>query len=169
MKKIILSILVLLSFQLGSSQVLNQPANWPNTNWTTSGTYGEAGLLADPTTADSFTFDDDAAGSASDDDIASESPVIDLTAAFDAGETLMLISGNYTHYDIGGLLSVDYWDYDAGTWVSLQELGGSDGATTQTYPNCTSLVYFESGLDITSFTATQLSNFKYRISYDDGK
>ncbi|MDB9712378.1 gliding motility-associated C-terminal domain-containing protein [Flavobacteriaceae bacterium] len=167
MKKIILSILVLLSFQLGSSQVLNQPANWPNTNWTTSGTYGEAGLLADPTTADSFTFDDDAAGSASDDDIASESPVIDLTAAFDAGETLMLISGNYTHYDIGGLLSVDYWDYDAGTWVSLQELGGSDGATTQTYPNCTSLVYFESGLDITSFTATQLSNFKYRISYDD--
>ena len=79
----------------------------------------------------------------------------------------MLISGNYTHYDIGGTLSVDYWDYDGSSWVSIQELGGSDGATTQTYPNCTSLVYFESGLDITNFTSTQLSNFKYRISYDD--
>jgi gliding motility-associated-like protein len=167
MQKIILSILVLFSFQLGNSQVINQPANWPNTNWTTSGTYAEAGLLADPTLADSFTFDDDAAGSTSDDNIASESPVIDLTAAFDAGETLMLISGDYTHYDIGGSLSIDYWDYDAGAWTAILELNGSEGATTQTYPSCTSMVYFESGLDVTSFTATQLANFKYRISYDD--
>ena len=167
MQKIILSILVLFSFQLGNSQVINQPANWPNTNWTTSGTYAEAGLLADPTLADSFTFDDDAAGSTSDDDVASESPVIDLTAAFDAGETLILISGDYTHYDIGGSLSIDYWDYDAGAWTAILELNGSEGATTQTYPSCTSMVYFESGLDITSFTATQLANFKYRISYDD--
>ena len=167
MQKIILSILVLFSFQLGNSQVINQPANWPNTNWTTSGTYAEAGLLADPTLADSFTFDDDAAGSTSDDNIASESPVIDLTAAFDAGETLMLISGDYTHYDIGGSLSIDYWDYDAGAWTAILELNGSEGATTQTYPSCTSMVYFESGLDISNFTATQLANFKYRISYDD--
>jgi len=167
MQKIILSILVLFSFQLGNSQVINQPANWPNTNWTTSGTYAEAGLLADPTLADSFTFDDDAAGSTSDDNIASESPVIDLTAAFDAGETLILISGDYTHYDIGGSLSIDYWDYDAGAWTAILELNGSEGATTQTYPSCTSMVYFESGLDVTSFTATQLANFKYRISYDD--
>ena len=167
MQKIILSILVLFSFQLGNSQVINQPANWPNINWTTSGTYAEAGLLADPTLADSFTFDDDAAGSTSDDNIASESPVIDLTAAFDAGETLILISGDYTHYDIGGSLSIDYWDYDAGAWTAILELNGSEGATTQTYPSCTSMVYFESGLDISNFTATQLANFKYRISYDD--
>ena len=167
MQKIILSILVLFSFQLGNSQVINQPANWPNTNWTTSGTYAEAGLLADPTLADSFTFDDDAAGSTSDDNIASESPVIDLTAAFDASETLILISGDYTHYDIGGSLSIDYWDYDAGAWTAILELNGSEGATTQTYPSCTSMVYFESGLDISNFTATQLANFKYRISYDD--
>ena len=167
MKKIILSILVLFSFQLGNSQVLNEPSNWPNTNWITSGTYAEAGLLADPTLADSFTFDDDGAGSTSDDDVASESPVIDLTAAFDAGETLMLISGDYTHYDIGGSLSIDYWDYDAGVWNAILELNGSDGASTQTYPNCTSMVYFETGLDVTGFTATQLANFKYRISYDD--
>ena len=110
MKKIILSILVLFSFQIGNAQVLNQPANWPNANWTTSGTYAEAGLLADPTSADSFTFDDDAAGSTSDDDIASESPIIDLSAAAAASENLILISGDFTHRDIGGSLAVDYWD-----------------------------------------------------------
>jgi gliding motility-associated-like protein len=166
MEKIILSILVLFSFQIGNSQVLNQAANWPNTNWTTSGTYAEAGLLADPTSADSFTFDDDAAGSASDDDINSESPVIDLTAAAAASENLILISGDYYHYDIGGSLSVDYWDYDSEAWIALLELE-TTGASTADYQNCTNQVYFESGLDISGFSATQLANFKYRISYDD--
>ena len=168
MKKIILSILVLFSFQLGNSQVLNQPANWPNTNWTTSGTYSENGLLANPTSADSFTFDDDEAGQTSNDVINSESPIIDLTNAFNAGESLILISGDYTHLDVGGILSVDYWDHDNELWVSIQELGGSNGATGQTYPNCTSLVSFEAGFDVSSFTVTQLTNFKYRFSYDDG-
>ncbi len=166
MKKIIISILVLFSFQIGNSQIINEPANWPNANWTTSGTYNADGLLADPTSADSFTFDDDAAGSTSDDDIASESPVIDLSAAAAASENLILISGDFTHRDIGGSLSVDYWDYDAGAWVALIELE-TTGASTADYQNCTNQVYFESGLDITGFSATQLSNFKYRISYDD--
>ena len=166
MKKIIISILVLFSFQIGNSQIINEPANWPNANWTTSGTYNADGLLADPTSADSFTFDDDAAGSTSDDDIASESPVIDLSAAAAASENLILISGDFTHRDIGGSLSVDYWDYDAGAWVALLELE-TTGASTADYQNCTNQVYFESGLDITGFSATQLSNFKYRISYDD--
>ena len=166
MKKIILSVLVLFSFQIGNSQIINEPANWPNANWTTSGTYNADGLLADPTSADSFTFDDDAAGSTSDDDIASESPVIDLSAAAAASENLILISGDFTHRDIGGSLSVDYWDYDAGAWVALLELE-TTGASTADYQNCTNQVYFESGLDITGFSATQLSNFKYRISYDD--
>ena len=166
MKKIILSILVLFSFQLGNSQVINEPANWPNANWTTSGTYNEVGLLADPTSADSFTFDDDAAGSTSDDDIASESPVIDLTDANAAGETLVLITGDYSHQDIGGSLSVDYWDYDAGAWVALLELE-STGASQADYQNCENQINFESGLDITSFSSTQLANFKYRISFDD--
>ena len=167
MKKIILSILVLFSFQLGNSQVLNQPANWPNTNWTTSGTYSEVGLLADPTSADSFTFDDDAAGATSDDNINSESPIIDLTDAFNANETLMLIGGDYSHRDIGGSLSLDYWDYDAGVWTAILELE-TTGASSSDYQNCENQVGFESALDITDFTATQLANFKYRFSYDDG-
>ena len=166
MKQIILSILVLFSFQIGNSQIIDESANWPNTEWVTSGTYSEAGLLADPTSEDSFTFDDDAAGPTSDDDIASESPVIDLTAAFSASETLMLISGDFTHQDIGGLLSVDYWDYDAGAWVALLELE-TTGASQADYQNCENQVGFETALNITSFTSTQLANFKYRISYDD--
>ena len=166
MKKIILSILVLFSFQLGNSQVLNEPSNWPNTDWVTSGTYTEAGLLADPTLADSFTFDDDAAGSTSDDDVASESPVIDLTAAFNAGETLVLITGDYSHRDIGGSLSLDYWDYDAGVWTPVLELENTTSSASD-YQNCENQINFEAGLDITTFTATQLANFKYRISFDD--
>ena len=166
MKKIILSILVLFSFQLGNSQVLNEPSNWPNTDWVTSGTYTEAGLLADPTLADSFTFDDDAAGSTSDDDIASESPVIDLTAAFNAGETLVLMTGDYSHRDIGGSLSLDYWDYDAGVWTPVLELENTTSSASD-YQNCENQINFEAGLDITTFTATQLANFKYRISFDD--
>ena len=76
MKRIILFTLLLASTQLAISQIINQPANWPDPNWTTSGNYGAAGLLADPATDSSFSFDDDATGSTSDDDIASESPVI---------------------------------------------------------------------------------------------
>ena len=166
MKKTLLSVLILFSFYLGNSQVINEPANWPNTSWTTSGTYNADGLLADPTSADSFTFDDDAAGSTSDDDITSESPVIDLSAAAAASENLILISGDFTHRDIGGSLSIDYWDYDAGVWVAMLELE-STGASTADYQTCANQVYFESGLDITGFSATQLANFKYRISYDD--
>ena len=73
MKKITLLIVFLLLTFVSFSQVLNQPANWPNANWTTSGTYNAAGLLGDPSVDNSFAFDDDAAGSTSDDDIASES------------------------------------------------------------------------------------------------
>jgi len=164
MKNLLFTIALLISFNF-YSQVINEPANWPNANWTTSGTYNEAGLLADPTSADSFTFDDDAAGSTSDDDVASESPIIDLTAAFDAGDDLILISGDYSHRDIGGSLSVDYWDYDAEVWVAMLELEST--GDTADYQNCSNQVYFESVLDIADFSTTQLANFKYRISYDD--
>ena len=58
MKKITLLIVFLLITFVSFSQVLNQPANWPNANWTTSGTFTENGLLNDPTVTDSFAFDD---------------------------------------------------------------------------------------------------------------
>ncbi|MBN2867765.1 MAG: hypothetical protein JXK08_03755, partial [Flavobacteriaceae bacterium] len=64
MKKITLLILLLFSI-IVQAQVINQPANWPNTNWTVTGTYNTdpAAFEADPTTTANFAFDDDDAGS----------------------------------------------------------------------------------------------------------
>ena len=168
MKKITL-LLILFCFQLGYSQVLNQAANWPNENWTTSGEYTATGLIAEPSTSDSFTFDDDAAGNTSlADVIASESPIIDLTAAFNAGETFITISGDFSHYDIGGYLAVEYFDADANDWVvNLQSQLESTTTTATDYQNCENLVGFEESLAISNFTANQLENFKYRFSYND--
>ncbi len=165
MKKITLLIGFLLLTFVSFSQVLNQPANWPNANWTTSGTFTPAGLLNDPTVNDSFAFDDDAAGSGSEDDIASESPVIDLTAAFNAAENLITISGDYTFRELGETLSIDWWDAEAGMWVSLSTLGGTTNVND--YQTCSNLTSFETGIDITGFTVTQLTGFKYRYAYDD--
>ena len=164
MKKITLLILLLAFTQFVVAQIILEPANWPNSNWTTSGNYGAAGLLADPTTDSSFSFDDDATGSTSDDDIASESPIIDLTPAF-GNENQIVISGNYNHNDIGGTLSVDYWDADSSSWVSLLDLGDTSSDLSNWCGG--TLVLFETGFDIGSFSANQLSNFKYRFSYDD--
>ncbi|NNF83454.1 MAG: T9SS type B sorting domain-containing protein [Flavobacteriaceae bacterium] len=165
MKKVTLLLAFLLISFVSFSQVINQPANWPNASWTTSGAYNVAGLLGDPSVDNSFAFDDDAAGSTSDDDIASESPVIDLTPASTAGENQITISGDYTHRDIGGSLSIQWWDADNTTWVPLLEMEGTSFAND--YQTCSNLVSFETGFDISGFTATQLSGFKYRYSYDD--
>jgi len=169
MKKITL-LLTLFCFQLGYSQVLNEPANWPNENWTTSGEYTATGLIAEPSTSDSFTFDDDAAGNTSlADVIVSESPVIDLTAAFNAGETFITISGDFSHYDIGGYLAVEYYDADANGWIFNFLQLESTTATATDYQNCENLVGFEESLDISNFTANQLESFKYRFSYNDAQ
>jgi len=168
MKKITL-LLILFCFQLGYSQVLNQAANWPNENWTTSGEYTATGLIAEPSTSDSFTFDDDAAGNTSTADvIASESPIIDLTAAFNAGETFITVSGDFTHYYIGGYLGVEFFNADTNEWVpNLEDQLEGTTTTATDYQNCDNLVGFEKSYDISNFTANQLENFKYRFSYND--
>jgi len=168
MNKITL-LITLFCFQLGYSQVLNQAANWPNENWTTSGEYTATGLIAEPSTSDSFTFDDDAAGNTSlADVIASESPIIDLTAAFNAGETFITVSGDFSHYYIGGYLGVEFFDADTNEYLpNLQDQLESTTTTATDYQNCDNLVGFEKSYDISNFTANQLENFKYRFSYND--
>jgi hypothetical protein len=93
MKKItskFFTIIFLLCSCLAVSQTLNQAANWPNANWALSGTYNASGILSDPTAAETiFTFDDGVAGTdTSLNSIQATSPVIDLTAANGAGETV---------------------------------------------------------------------------------
>ena len=165
MKKNTLLVLLLAFTQFSIAQIINEPANWPNSNWTTYGTYNAAGLLGDPVSDSSFSFDDDEAGSTSDDDIASESPVIDLTPAYNGSENQIVISGNYNHNDINANLLVDYWDADASSWVTVLDLVETSNDTSNWCGG--TLVVFETGFDIGSFSSNQLSNFKYRFSYDD--
>ena len=160
-----------LSFWQINSQVLNQNAAWPNAAWTITGSYSAlAGTFeANPTTTANFAWDDDDAGNAHEDNIAAESPVIDLTPAFNAGEQKVRVSAlcgyNYLADDV---LRIEYWDATAATWVAWG--GNIPGNSTTIFDNfCTipKVLFSTPDLDISSFSATQLSGFKYRIYYND--
>ena len=174
MKKItIMVIWIVLSISTTSlAQTLNQSANWPNNAWTISGTYNTdpSAFESDPTTTSNFAFDDDDAGNSSDDAIAAESPVIDLTAAHTAGEVWITMTADYVYnYLASDELIMQYWDQDAGSWVNWGTAFSADTASapTDNYCSGTYETFTSSVLNITSFTATQLSGFRYRISYDD--
>ena len=98
MKKLLLILIVFFSSIIAiNAQELNQAANWPNTNWTLTGTYNAGALLANPTIDSNFSYDDDGAGSGSTDEILVTSPSIDLTNAFGVGETLLTLSYDYNY------------------------------------------------------------------------
>jgi hypothetical protein len=154
------------------AQTLNQPAAWPNTNWTVTGTFNTDPLVfeSDPTLTANFAFDDDDAGSGSDDSIAAESPVIDLTASGTAGETWITVSAAYVHrYLPFDELVLQYWDADGAVWINwgVPFSSSTPGAPINDYCAATPVSFTTDVLDVASFTATQLSGFKYRISYDD--
>lgn len=156
---------------LAYSQTLNQPANWPNLNWSVTGTYNTNpdAFEADPTVSTNFAFDDDDAGAASDDDIAAESPVIDLTAASGAGETWITVTADYTYNALADILTLEYYDADAAVWVLWEQFAENDNITTNDFCTGTRTTFISTILDISGFTATQLSGFQYRISFlDDG-
>ena len=162
----------LLGSYVGVSQTLNQNAMWPNANWSVTGTYNSdpTAFEADPTVSANFAFDDDDAGNGNDDTIAAESPVIDLTAAFGAGETWITISGDFVYnYNFDDILQFEYWDADAATWNIIGTPVNADtaGAPTDNFCGGTSEPYTTDVLNIASFTATQLSGFRYRIYFDD--
>ena len=102
-------------------QILNESASWPNGNWTISGTYNAAGLLSNPTTdGTTLTWDDDGAGSTSDDDLQVTSPIIDLTSASVGGETWITISGEYVYNQLGDILLIETYDADTMTWLTTR-------------------------------------------------
>ncbi len=170
MKKIALKIFMvmfLLGAYIGISQTLNQAASWPNANWTLSGTYTAGGLLSDPTVAGTtFGFDDDAAGNGSVDDLQATSPVIDLTAASTAGEVWITISGDFVYRQLGDVLNIEIYDADAMTWSAVQTFGNN--STNTDFQTCAGTVAYTTPIiNIAAYTATQLSGFQYRITYDD--
>ncbi|MBC8756697.1 fibronectin type III domain-containing protein [Kordia sp. YSTF-M3] len=169
MKKITLKlfmIVFLLGTYIGVSQTLNQAASWPNANWTLSGTYTAGGLLGDPTIDATFGFDDDAAGNGSADDLQATSPVIDLTAASTAGEVWITISGDFVYRALGDVLNIEIYDADAMTWSAVQTFGNNSINTD--FQTCAGTVTYTTPIiNISAYTATQLSGFQYRITYDD--
>ncbi len=175
MKKITSLILLLSYFCIISvnSQVINEPANWPNSTWSINVIADTDGLLdieADPSVDANFAFDDDDSGSASHDIVAAESPVIDLTAAQTANENLIIITSEYSYnwVDTEEYFAIEYWDADAADWTSLFVFLQEDvpGIGTNDWCNTGKRPYIGT-LDISSFTATQLSGFRYRYIYND--
>ncbi len=150
------------------AQNLNQSANWPNSNWILSGSYDNDYLIANPTIDSSFSFDDDAAGNPSINNIAAESPVIDLTPAFSAGETSVIVSFNYVYRIYQQeVFNVQYWDEDASSWYNLGSELNENSDLSNNFCTGGFESYISEVLSIESFTASQLQNFKYRLFYDD--
>jgi hypothetical protein len=169
MKKITLALFLFSAF-FSFSQTLNQPASWPNSNWTITGDYLSSAAVfeANPTVSPNFAYDDDDAQNGHDDDIAAESPVIDLTAASNANETWISLGSSYVFHDFGEILIIQYWDADSGSWVNWgNELSGTQNPPTDNFCSGSYESFSSAPLDISSFSANQLSNFRYRISYDD--
>ncbi|MEO5777971.1 MAG: T9SS type A sorting domain-containing protein [Flavobacterium sp.] len=170
MKKITLLFFLMGTVSWVNAQVLNQNAGWPNATWTLTGSYLATGLQSNPTLAANFAFDDDITGSGHEDNIAVESPVINLTPAFTAGETWLTVSAPYVYrYLANDELVFQYWNAGTSTWVNwgtnFDALGNYTANTN--YCSGTPSTYTSVVLNIAGFTPTQLSGFKYRIAYDD--
>ncbi|MBO3115309.1 VCBS repeat-containing protein [Winogradskyella sp. DF17] len=169
MKKTLLIILTLAINGMVLAQTLNQPANWPNTNWILTGVYDATYLDADPTSDNSFSFNDDAPGSASDNTIAAESPVINLTNAFSASETEIVVSFSYNYniYQGGQDLFVQYWDADSSTWQNWQTSLAANSGAQNNFCTFSGGNFISESLNISGFSSNQLQNFRYRIFYND--
>ena len=171
MKKTLLTTLLLTLFCAHSyGQELNQFANWPNSQWALSGTYDAAYLDADPTTTNaSFSFNDDAAGGSSDNTIAAESPIINLTDAYNANEIEVKVTFAYVYniYQNDQSLFLQYWDNSTSQWVNWGTEILPNSSTQSNFCNASSTNYSSDTLDVSGFSNTQLTGFKYRILYDD--
>ncbi len=170
MKKITLIACLVMSY-CSIAQVINLPANWPNSDWSITGSYDDNPLYFtdDPTDSSStFSFDEDEAGSNSYNVIAAESDIIDLTAAFNAGETWITVTSSYV---LNTFANEELWlqySTDGGNnWQNFgSELIQTNGAPTSNFCNGAMQPVNET-ISIASFTGSELSNFKYRILYDD--
>ena len=173
MKKIYFTALLIAVFGQLQAQILNQSAGWPNAAWTITGSYNADPMAfeANPTTTANFAYDDDDAGNSThEDNIAAESPVINLTAAFNGNEKAVKITFDYSYYYLDyDQLQFQYWDASASSWVAWPggTLAGTQEEIVNDFCGAPKIAAATGELSIAGFNATQLSGFKYRISYDD--
>lgn len=171
MKKIYTLLALLLASVGGFAQVLNESANWPNPTWTITGSYATTAVAfeSDPTLTANFAFDDDDAVNGHEDNIAAESPTINLTPAFTAGEYGIEVSVMYGYrYLANDKLIFQYWDADAASWIDWgTTLPNNNSVINDNFCTIPKTSFSTGALNIQQFSANQLANFKYRISYDD--
>lgn len=172
MKKCYL-LLALLGWQANSySQTLNHSANWPNPAWTITGNYNssDSAFESDPTTASNFAFNDRFSGNDHEDNIAAESPVINLSAAFANDETLLELTVPYGYRSKpDDVLRLEYWDAALSSWIQWGDNipGNNTAFTVANFCSLPKTTYISETLNIASFTPTQLAGFRYRLLYDD--
>ncbi|WP_281756520.1 choice-of-anchor L domain-containing protein, partial [Neptunitalea chrysea] len=166
-----LLLLMFLCMLSGTTQVLQEQANWPNTSWNISGSYFvSAGLFeANPLINPNFSYDDYASGASIPNQIGTESPVIDLTPAFTAGENLIYVETSYVYNKAtGDQLTLEYYDADLGSWVIWHTFSSdTPSAPTDNYCSGTYVDFQSANLNIENFSANQLSNFQYRFYFND--
>lgn len=159
------------SSALSFSQVINQTVTWPSANWTTTGAYTSGGVISEPSTGTTFTFDDNAAGTGSIDRIIANSPLTDLTAAYAAGEGELTISGMAIfNINNGGadVLSIEYYNADSLAWFNAFNFSSlADPLGLGLYQNCTGATAYSAVIDFANFSPNALANFRYRFIYDD--
>ncbi len=171
MKKITF-LIVIFTCYFGQAQVLNQPANWPNTAWSITGEYLDTPevFTDNPTVSTKFSYDEDEAGSASINNVAAESPVINLTSAFNANEFWINVNSSYVlNVFQNETLTLQFWDADANEWVNWGAPYETNTPNAPTVGFCsgTYASFLSDPLNITGFSANQLSNFRYRLFYND--
>lgn len=153
------------------AQELNEAANWPNSAWTLSGNYDANYLDENPTVSNgssSFSFNDDNAGGSSINNVAAESPIINLSNAFNTGETGIVVSLDYVlNVYQTETLRIQFWDADTATWNNFVGELTENSNANDNFCAATSTAYSTAILDISSFSVNQLENFKYRIHYND--
>ncbi|MDO6595791.1 FG-GAP-like repeat-containing protein [Oceanihabitans sp. 2_MG-2023] len=176
MKKITLIIAFLISSTSVIGQVLNEDANWPNSNWDLDGSFDDASNIftGNPTIvggSSSFSYDEDEAGGSSINNIGVQSPTINLVNAFNAGETALTITSTYVlNVYTDESLNIQYWDQDATSWVNWGPIytnNSSGDVPTVDFCSGERAVFNPGELDISGFSNNQLQNFRYRIYYDD--
>lgn len=176
MKKITLFLLLIFLSLSSFSQQVKQTAAWPAPSpdpnglaWTITGTFNAdpTAFEASPILTSNFAFDDDDAGNTSDDTIAAESPIIDLTDAIANGETRLEVSTSYTYNDLFDTLVLEYYDAEADAWILWDQFLKTEDEPEDQYCSGGRDYYASPLLNIAGFTATQQTGFKYRIRYDD--
>jgi hypothetical protein len=162
---VIAFISVVFCFFWAHAQTINVPANWPNANWSLSGSYNTTHLVANPTIDANLSYDDNSAGAGSNDLIFATSPVIDLSPAQNNGENLIYLEVDYV-YNTGAIFEFQYWDAASSSWVSWQTLPENSNSVSNWCGSLSNTPFSSAFIDISSFAFNQLSNFQYRIHYD---